>query len=384
MSFHPDSIWWLLALAFLPVIWWRWLARQPHSAVRFSSIKPLQFQGAGWAVRGRHLLPLLRTLSIGLLVVCLARPRKGNEQTQIYAEGIAIQMVVDLSGSMQGDDFVIDRQRATRLDAVKSVFQEFVEGDGDQLAGRPDDLIGLIGFARHADSLAPLTLDHDNVLSILSELETTAGPTMQRRMNQLEQAHHRARAAGDQRRMEQIALEYERLKEEGVTAIGDALALGVERLRDLDRRRLRRSEANQIKSKIIILLTDGENNAGDFAPEQAAALAKASEIKIYTIGIGSARRGGALVNEKQMRDVAETTGGKFFKATHTQGLGKVYAAIDELEKTKTEERHYLDYKPAATGWLSIGDFRTPPWLMVVLGLLGLEILLANTRLKRLP
>ena len=125
-GFDQDT---LIALVLLPFIWWRWLQRKPRSALRFSSIAGLQRQRPGFGVRGQHVIPVLRTLAVALLVICLARPEKGNEQTRIYAEGIAIQMVVDVSGSMEQADFVLDGQEATRLDAVKSVFEKFVKGD---------------------------------------------------------------------------------------------------------------------------------------------------------------------------------------------------------------------------------------------------------------
>lgn len=368
----------------LVLIWWRWGRRDPHAALRFSSIEWAVGQPGRFSVKMRHLLPVLRSLTVILLVVCLARPEKGDEQTRVYAEGIALQMVVDLSGSMENPDFVLDGRRATRLDAVKEVFATFVQGDGDALQGRPDDLVGLIGFARYADSLAPLTLDHHNVLAILQSCETAAGPGVQRRRRELQKSVNEAQARGDRRLVQQLKAEWTRLHEEDATAIGDGLALAIERLRDLDRRPVAADDSHKIKSKVIILLTDGETNAGELTPEQAASLAKASDIKIYTIGIGSQQRGGSLVDEKQMREVAQTTGGQFFKAADTGALHKVYAEIDKLEKTQTEERRFLQYTQAATTWTTWGPRRMPPLLLMVVGLLVVEIVLANTRLRKIP
>ncbi|HUU84573.1 MAG TPA: VWA domain-containing protein [Phycisphaerae bacterium] len=390
MSFEPGSVYFLIALALLPLIWWRWLQRRPSGALLFSSVATLQRQGRGLGVRLRHAIPVLRTLAVGLLIVCLANPRKGNEKTRIYAEGIAIQMVVDISGSMENRDFLIDRERHTRLDAVKRIFRGFVEGDAEDLAGRPDDLIGLIGFACYPDSLAPLTLDHENVLAILDESETAEGPTAQKRFRTLERAMLQANAAGDRRRVGQIEAEMRRLQEENKTAIGDAIALAVERLRDLDRRleeerdRRLRATGREVKSKVIILLTDGHNNAGDLSPLQGAQLAQAMGIKMYTIGIGSQRGGQDQVDAEQMRRAAESTGGKYYWATDTQSLHAVYAEIDKLERTETEERRYLQYRQLATSSTVLGGVRVPPLLMIVLGLLVLEIILANTRLRRIP
>ena len=207
MSLEPGSVYFLAALALLPLIWWRWLQRRPYAALRFSSVAVLQRQDRGLGAWARHMIPVLRTLAVGLLIVCLANPRKGNEKTRIYAEGIAIQMVVDLSGSMESRDFIIDHQDHTRLDVVKKIFRDFVEGDAKELTGRPDDLVGLIGFARYADSLAPLTLDHENVLAILDESETAEGPTARRQYRQLEQALMRASAGGQRRLVRQIEAE---------------------------------------------------------------------------------------------------------------------------------------------------------------------------------
>ncbi len=389
MRFEPQSIYFLALLGLLPLIWWRWLQRRPQAALRFSSVEILRRQRRGLGTWARHAIPVLRTLAVGLLIVCLAKPQKGNEKTRIYAEGIAIQMVVDMSGSMENQDFVIDHQKHSRLDVVKRIFGDFVKGDGGELAGRPDDLIGLIGFAASADSLAPLTLDHENVLAILDQSETAEGPTVRKRFRQLEQALVQARSTGDRRRLRQVEAEMRSIQEENKTAIGDALALAVERLRDLDQRledrqyRRLRATDHHLKGKVIILLTDGHNNAGDLSPMQAAQLAETMGIKIYTVGIGSSRAGQAQIDAEQMRKVAESTDGQYFRAKDTRSLQKVYAEIDKLEKTETEERRYLQYRHLATSSVLLGG-RVPPLLMIVLGLLVVEIALANTRLRRIP
>ena len=383
----------LFALLLLPLIWWRWFQRRPFAALRFSSLAPLQRQQRGFGVRARHVVPALRTLAVALLIVCLARPEKGNEQTRIYAEGIAIQMVVDLSGSMESNlesrGLRSRGERFSRLDAVKRIFREFVEGDGEDLGGRPDDLIGLIGFARYADSHAPLTLDHENVLRILDDAETVAGPSAQRRAGELNRLMEVARARGDRERMEQIAAEYQALEAENQTAIGDAIALAVERLRDLDRqyaqRAARGAEAGdrQVKSKVMILLTDGHNNAGALTPLQAGELARAAGIKVYAVGLDTLQQGSG-VDAGQMRRIAESTGGKYFLATNTRALHDVYAEIDELEKTRTEEQRYLSWRQMATSPVTVAGLRLPPLLLLVLAFLVLEVLLSNTRFRRIP
>ena len=354
--------WMLVLLGLLPLIWWRWWRKAPHSAVRFSSIDWLKRHGRSYRTKTRNALPLLRTLSAGLLVVCLARPQKGNEETRIFSEGIAIQMVVDRSSSMQAMDFTLHGKRADRLTVVKDVFRNFVAGDGD-LEGRPDDLIGMVSFARYADSSCPLTLDHSFLVQTLDDVHIA-----------------------------------EERSEDG-TAIGDGVALAVERLRDLDRRR-DVVEANRVKGKIIILLTDGSNNAGDISPVKAAELAQEYGIKIYAIAAGTTGMapvpvrdpfGGVTlqsypvtVDEGTLKQMAGITGGRFWRATDTESLKEIYADIDQLEKTKTEEKRYMQFAELATERLRLGALSLPPLMAIVFSLLILEILLANTALRKVP
>lgn len=354
--------WMLCLLVLLPLIWWRWLRRAPHGCVRFSSVAWLKRQGASFRVKARHVIPLMRTLTVGLLIICLARPQKGNEETRVFSEGIAIQMLVDRSSSMKAMDFAVGGKRVDRLAAVKNVFKDFVLG-GKELKGRPDDLIGMVSFAGFADSNCPLTLDHAFLIETLDDIEIV-----------------------DER------------SEDG-TAIGDALGLAVERLRDLDRRR-DVVEANRIKGKVIILLTDGENNAGDISPEKAAELAKTYGIKVYTIGVGTTgvapmpvpdpfggidlRRVRVTVDEDTLKRIAGITGGRFWRATDTNSLREIYTEINALEKTKTEEKRYMQFAELATEGVRLGSFNVPPLLAFVFGLLAAEILLVNTRFRKVP
>lgn len=354
--------WMLVLLALAPLIWWRWWRRAPHAAVRFSSIEWLRRQGRSWRVRLRAVLPALRTAAVVLLVVALARPQKGNEETRILSEGVAIQLVVDRSSSMNAMDFLIEGKRVDRLEAVKRVVHEFVSG-GNGLKGRPDDLIGMITFSGYADGNCPLTLDHAFLLETLDQIEIV-----------------------DER------------SEDG-TAIGDALALAVERLRELDERP-DVSTQNRIKSKVIVLLTDGENNAGSIPPEKAAELAKSYDIKIYGIGAGTEgfvpirnrdaagfnffSRVYATINEGTLKAIASIAGGKYWWATDTDSLRGVYAEIDALEKSGTEEKRYSQYAELATERAVLGPVRLPPILAGVLAALALEILLVNTGLRKAP
>jgi len=365
MSFHHPSIWFLLLLVLLPVIWWRRRRRPRRTAVGFSSIALLHEAGTTWAVRLRAIVPILRALALILLVICLARPRRADEQTRIFTEGIAIQLVVDRSGSMRAMDFTLDGKPADRLTVVKNVVEEFVSG-GDDLPGRPDDLVGLITFATFADSISPLTLDQDYLVEAV--------------------------------RRTAVATE----REGASTAIGDAVALGVERLHRLSDRKDLRGADRQIKSRIMILLTDGESNAGDIDPVTAAELAATCDIRIYTIGAGTRsglapvpmrdpftgrqviRRVRVSIDERTLKRIAEITGGEYFRATDTESLRDIYARIDELEKTEIEQRRYRRFAELPVQSVRLGPLRLPPLLAVVFVLLALELFLATTRLRTVP
>jgi Ca-activated chloride channel family protein len=244
--------------------------------------------------------------------VAIAGPRTPDAETKVSREGIAIMMVVDRSGSMQARDLVQDDLSVDRLAVVKDVFEQFVLG-GAAGRGRPDDLVGLITFAGYADSLCPLTLDHGNLVTMVNDLEIVT--------------------RGD---------------EDG-TAIGDGLALAVERLR--------RSKAS---SKVAILLTDGVNNTGTIDPEQAAELAASQNIKVYCIGAGTdglapfpvidrftgrqvLRRTYVEIDEDTLEQIADKTGGRYFRATDRDGLAEIYAEIDRLERSKISEIQYMQY-----------------------------------------
>ena len=250
-------------------------------------------------------------------------------------------MVVDTSSSMAALDLQLDGRQSNRLDVVKHTFRTFVQG-GASLAGRPGDLIGMVTFARYADSLTPLTLDHDTLVTLLDQIHIVSLP------------------------------------EEDGTAIGEGIALGIERLRNLT-----------TTSKVMILLTDGANNAGETEPVQAAQIAKALGIKIYTIGAGTRgiapvpvrRRDGTMVlkrtrvfiDEDTLKNIATITGGHYFRATDSAGLEAIYAEIDALEKTANVAEQYQQYAE-----------RFGLALLPGLGLLLLEMVLVNTRFRTLP
>lgn len=288
--------------------------------------------------------PLLLALSWSLGVIALAGPRSADATSEVTREGIAIVMVVDRSGSMQARDFVRGDTSVSRLDVVKRVFREFVLGDagGGPGEGRPDDLIGLVTFARFADGLCPLTLDHRNLTAILEDID--------------------------------FALE----RSEDGTAVGDGLALAVERLRH-----------HPAPSKVAILLTDGVSNSGDIDPLRAADLAAEHGVKVYAIGAGRSglapvpvqlqngqtvlRRAQVEIDERTLEQIAERTGGRYFHATNAEALERVTEEIGRLERTEVSETRYLEYRHHYAGFAG-----------GALASLVLATLLAATWLRRLP
>jgi Ca-activated chloride channel family protein len=331
----------LLLLLCVPVLLYLWPRQRSSVAVRYSSIADLVVLSPSLATRLRWVLPGLRTLALLLCILALARPQRGIEAIKVFSEGIAILMVVDISGSMAALDLQVDGRQSSRLDAVKQTFRNFV-GGSKNLSGREGDLIGMVTFARYPDSLCPLTLDHDTLLALLDQVDIVSVP------------------------------------EEDGTAIGEAMALGIERLKD-----------STAKSRIMIVLTDGVNNAGETEPLQAAQIAKAFGIKIYTIGAGT--RGVAMIpvrsptgqmvlqrmpvdiDERLLSDVATLTGGQYFRATDGATLQAIYAEIDRLEKTTNVTEHYQQYAELF------------PWLLMpALGCLVLEMVLVNTRFRKIP
>lgn len=345
----------LLLLPPLLLALWYSVRRQRRVAVLYSSVQLLKTLPKTFMQRLRRLLPWLRMGGLTLIVLALARPQHGLREYRVQTEGIAIEMCLDRSGSMQALDFQLDGRRANRLDAVKKVFRDFVVGGGE-LDGRTDDLIGLVAFGGFAVGKAPLTLDHGALLQVLETVEIP---------KPIEDSRGRV-------------INERFLQEEMATAIGDAVALAVERLKGV-----------KAKSKVIILLSDGENTAGVVDPLEAAEAAKTLGIKIYAIGVGTTGRAPfpavdtfgrevlvpqvVRLDEKTLRKMAETTGGKYFNAQDTNALANVYAEIDRLEKTLTEGRLYTEYRELYQ-WLML------PGLAIVLT----ELILSCTRFRSLP
>lgn len=357
--FATSSAWFLLLLVLVvPGIW---LARRRwrQQSIRYSSVAAMNELPRSWRQRLAWLPAALGVAAIVLMIVALARPQEGRKRTVSESEGIAIEMVVDCSGSMQAMDFEVNGQPVDRLTAIKRVAADFVMGN-DELDGRFSDLTGLITFARFADALNPPTLDHEYLVAQLDDASIV------------------------------------RDRAEDGTAIGDAIGLAVEKLNDLNGHQPAGTGSDEnLQSKVIILLTDGENNAGELEPMAAAELARALDIRIYTIGVGT--RGQAPVpvtdpysgrqvlqmmpvniDEETLQQVADLTGGRYFRATDTRSLEAIYEEIDALEKTEVESQHLVDYRelaiePVHAGWANI-----PPLVVLALLCLAGQLVLRNT------
>ncbi|MCK4340109.1 MAG: VWA domain-containing protein [Phycisphaerae bacterium] len=356
LPLSPDWLWWpfpwvwaLLLLLLVPALLLLWRHPRRRSVIRFSSLHAVRTAGGTPRRHLRLILPILRTAALVCLIVAAARPQTPNESRRVLVEGIAIQMVLDISTSMNDLDLSPRSQRWTRLDVVKDVFRRFVVGD-DNLPGRPNDLIGMIRFARYADSVCPLTLDRDALLDVLDDTHL------------IWWVDSSGRLRGN--------------RDEDGTAIGDALALAVERLKDL-KRTTGSGDQLIITSRAVILLSDGENNQGMITPTQAGELAATFGIKVYTILAGTGEHVGwgrrRPVNDRELRHIAEVTGGKHYRARDRAALEEIYAEIDRLERTKTEEHRFVEWGELA--W---------PWLMAAFVCLGMQTLLDATLLRKIP
>ena len=360
--FELNEGWMLLLLPLVLAAFWRLWRRRSQPAMTFSVVNRAKIAGAGTAAKLRWLPNALRATTLALLIVCIARPVRINEQTSTLTDGVAIELVVDRSSSMLAMDFTQNGRAVDRLTALKNVVDLFVDG-GANLPGRKDDLVGLVTFARFADSVSPLTMDHEWLLAGLKDIKP-ADPSI-----------------GD----------------DG-TAIGDAVSLGAEKLRDATDGK-NRNGANRIKSKVLVLLTDGENNAGDIDPMTAAELCKSLGIRLYAIGMGT--RGTALmpvqtpfgtqmvkqpvnIDEGLLTKMATATGGQYFRATDTSSLEKIYGRIDELEKTVTEQKRTILAKDLAVDGFRFAGIAWPSLLTLAMIVLAMELLLSHTKFRTLP
>jgi|FLOH01.1.fsa_nt_gi Ca-activated chloride channel homolog len=329
--FQFQNPWLLLFLLALPLLALH-ASRGHRATVHFSSLVALKTLRPSRVDIYAGLPFIIRFLALSLLIVALARPQEGHKSTEILSVGVDIMLALDTSGSMKALDFIEEEKRITRLAVVKGVVSEFIDK-------RPNDRIGMVVFGEQAYTQCPLTLDQGILQSFLSKLEIGM--------------------AGDS------------------TAIGLAIGIAVKRLKDLDS-----------ESKVIILLTDGRNNAGTLAPLQAAQTAKAFGIKIHTIGVGTKGKAPFLVNsifgqryvyqevdidEGTLQEISKITGGQYFRATDLESLKNIYKQIDEMEKSEVKVIDHSEYKELFHYFLVPG-----------LALLLLEIGLSNTFLRRIP
>ncbi len=328
-----EPLWLFLWLIILPLLGYRyWLSeRRSRGAIRFSGLAVLKRRKTGLWGHLRHGLLVFRMLGVACLIAALARPQAGKEVREMTAEGIDIMLTLDVSSSMKMND--LDAGKKNRLEVAKEVVAEFIQG-------RQSDHLGMVVFAGESFTQCPLTLDYDILLDFLDDIQI-------------------ADEAWDG------------------TAIGMALVNACNRLRD-----------SQGKSKVIILLTDGVNNEGEIDPLTAADAANAVGIRVYTIGVGSdgtirqpvqgifGTRYTTLqveIDEETLKEVAQRTGGQYFRATSEKKLEEIYQLISDLETTEIKSQIYVDYSERFMYFLWPG-----------LLLLMFELVLANTRFRRIP
>ncbi len=306
--------WWLLGVPLLFVLSWLLGGRGPAAAIRFSSLSALRGVGkvkpAGWRGFGSGLM----MTALAMCFVALARPQLGSSNETIESSGVDIVLALDVSGSMLAEDFTLGGQRANRLDAVKDVTRRFI-------SARPNDRIGIVAFAGRPYLVSPLTLDHAWLEKNLDRLKTG-------------------------------------LVEDG-TSVGAALSSAANRLKD-----------KPSKSKILVLLTDGDETIKTVPPNTAAEAAKAVGIKIYTIAAGTTgtapfpvqdmfgrkmyRQVQVSVDEGALRKIAEIGGGQFFRATDTASLNEIFSQIDKLEKTEVKLNKKVDWRDFYQSFLGVG------------------------------
>ncbi|MBO4568090.1 MAG: VWA domain-containing protein [Bacteroidales bacterium] len=323
------SSYFLYGLIIIPllIVWYIFLGRKHQAYVKFSDTGFFKGMPKSWRIYARHILFVIDICALALLIIALARPQSSSKNQKINVEGIDIVLTIDLSSSMLAQDLKPDR-----LEAAKDISAEFVKG-------RPEDRMGLVVFASETFTQVPLTTDHGMLLNMMKDLKCG-------------------------------------MLEDG-TAIGDGLASSVSRLKD--------SEAI---SKVVILLTDGDNNAGSIDPATAAEMAKLFGVRVYTIGVGT--RGTApypvqtpfggiqyqqiqvTINEPLLQQIADETGGKYYRATSNEKLEQIYEEIDQLERSKIEINEFTRVHE---------EFL--PFVLMGLALLLLGFILKNTIFKTL-
>jgi Ca-activated chloride channel family protein len=327
---------WLLLLGIIPVfiLLTFFMGRRRKIPAKYPTLEVIEATGGGLGAKLRHVLTALRWVVLVFLIIALARPQKLLQERQMETEGIDIMLALDISTSMLAEDF----RPKNRLEAAKTVASEFI-------SGRTSDQIGLVVFAGQSFTQCPLTLDYDLLNQLLGNVN--------------------------------IELVTEGTIEDG-TAIGMSIANGVNRLR-----------SSKAISRILILLTDGQNNRGEIDPLTAASAAQALGIRIYTIGVGtegfapypvrdqwgrtSYQQVQVEIDEELLRKISEMTGGQYFRATDSEALRRIYTEIDKLEKSKIRVHQYRQKAEMFTSFVALAAI-----------LLLIEIILSATRLRKMP
>lgn len=337
VDFADGWLLWILGPLFLlwAALWWLRTRHGRPAAVRYSSLAALGRLAPSRTIAGRRSIQALRLAVVALVLIAMARPQTGRTETQVRTEGIDIVLVLDTSASMRALDLDADRpleRRRNRLEVAKAVVDQFIQG-------RDNDQIGLVVFGTEAFTQCPLTLDHGVVVTFLDQIEIGMAGTE--------------------------------------TAIGSAVGLAVKRLKD-----------SPAESKVIVLLTDGQSNAGVLSPSKAAEVAKTFDIKLYTIGAGTRGEAPIVVDtfvgpqvryqkveidEETLTEMAETTGGAYYRAEDQEALQAIYGQIDELETTEITLDTFTEY-----------DERFHLAVIPAVALLLLEALLLGTRFRKLP
>ena len=323
---YPIVLWFLLLIP--AIVYWYWKKQNKITPdFNFSSLQIFSRAPKTLKEKLANIPAWLRILSLAFFIVAAARPQSFSSGENIYTEGIDIAMVLDISGSMLAEDF-----KPNRVDAAKKVIDDFI-------AGRTNDKIGLVVFSGESFTQCPLTIDYSVLRNLLKEIHTG-------------------------------------MIQDG-TAIGNAIANGVNRLKD-----------SKAKSKVMILLTDGVNNAGEIDPLTAAQIAQKFGIRIYTVGVGTIGEAPypfqtpfgiryqmvpVEIDENIMKQISGITGGKYFRATDNRKLVQIYEEIDRLERTRVEVTSYRNAKELFYSWAFVGLF-----------LLLADVGLSRTYLRKLP
>lgn len=330
MVFENPSCLFLLLLLLPAIAYYIWKQKTAQASLQISTTQQFSRLPKSWKEYLRHINFVFLLASLALIIIVLARPQSSDSWSRTDTEGIDIVLSLDVSNSMQTSDF-----KPNRLEASKDVAMQFV-------AGRPNDNMGMVIFGKESFTLCPMTSDHAVLSNMIKSVDFD-------------------------------------LIDGSQTAIGDGLVTAVNRIRN-----------GQAKSKVIILLTDGSNNSGDVAPRDAASVAKAMNVRVYTIGVGSkgeieqvvgydpfgrpvTQKVKADIDEDVLQAMAQMTGGRYFRATNKSKLADIFDEIDQMEKTKMNIREF-----------SRKEEEYLPFVLAALAFLLLHIIIKNTILRNIP